>query len=253
MNTERKLALITGASSGIGLELARVFAKNDYDLVIASSSDAITERARVLRQYEVDVTPVVVDLATPEGVNQLWAEIATLGRPLDVAVLNAGVGVGGEFVNTDFKEELALMNLNMVYLVDLCKRALKDMYKRNDGKIMITSSIAAEMPGPYFSVYAASRVFLQSFGEAIRQEIKDAGKSITVTLLRPGATDTKVYQGKKDDPATVALQGFDALMSGEDHIVAGPFKNKVEAKAAKFIPETQKVSIQGKEAKPRYR
>lgn len=259
---QRKLALVTGASSGIGFELARVFAKNDYDLIIASSSDRISDKAKLLRQYEVEVTPVVADLSTQEGVDSLYGQLSSEGRKLDVAVLNAGVGVGGEFLKTSFTEELNMMNLNMVYLVGLTKKLLNDMVQQEEGKILFTSSIAAEMPGPYYSVYAATKAFVQSFVEAIRYELKDTDKShITITSLQPGPTDTEFFEradmldtkageSKKDDPAKVAQQGFDALMSGKDHVVGGSFINKVQSTAAKFMTEAQGAAAQGKSAKP---
>lgn len=188
MKNTRKLALITGASSGIGLELARVFAKEEYDLIIVSGKERIEDAAQLLGQYDVNVKPVTADLSTEEGVDNLYSEIKAYGRKLDVAVLNAGVGVGGQFIETDFNDELYLMNLNMVYLVCLTKKILKDMVARNEGKIMLTSSIAAEMPGPYYAVYAASKSFVQSFAEAIRYEMKDTDKNITITSLQPGPT-----------------------------------------------------------------
>lgn len=258
MKQARKLALITGASSGIGFELARIFAKNDYDLIVTSGSDKILDKAKLLRLYEVEVTEIVADLATQEGVDSLWSK---LGRPLDVAVLNAGVGAAGEFVKTSFKDDLNVLNLNIVYLVDLSKRILQDMVIRNSGKMLFTSSVAAEMPGPYYATYAASKAFVQSFVEAIRYEMKDTKKNISITSLQPGPTDTNFFaranmlntpaaKGKKDDPALVAQQGFDALMSGKDHVVGGSFKNKVQSTAAKFMSEEQGAAAQGKSARP---
>ena len=261
MNHSKKLALITGASSGIGLELARVFAKNDYDLIIASNSEKLLNAGRILRQYEVEVTEVEADLATREGVDLLCDKVNSLGRPIDVAVLNAGVGVGGKFIETDFENELNMMNLNMVYLTYLAKKVLHNMVKRDEGKILITSSIAADMPGPYYAIYAATKAFLQSFTEAIRFELKETSKNITITSLQPGATDTEFFeranlvntkagQSEKDDPAEVALQGFEALMKGEDHVVAGSFKNKVQSVASKFMSETQGAKAQAESTRP---
>src|SRR5690606_4352795 len=132
MNQNKKLALITGASSGIGLELARVFAKENYNLIIVSGKERIEDTAKLLRQYDAEVKAVKADLSTLEGVESLYSEIQTMGRPLDVAVLNAGVGVSGQFIETDFNDELYLMNLNMVYLVCLTKKILKDMVARNE-------------------------------------------------------------------------------------------------------------------------
>lgn len=256
---QRKLALITGASSGIGLELARVFAKNQYDLIVVSGSNRMNDKASLLRHYDVEVTPIVADLATQEGIDSLWTQLA--GRKLDVAVLNAGVGVGGEFIRTDFEEEKNMLNLNVVYTVGLAKKILQDMVSRDEGKIMITSSIAGEMPGPYYACYAASKAFLQSFTEAIRYELSDTNKNVTITALQPGPTDTEFFaradmedtkagESKKDDPAQVAQQGYDALMAGKDHIVAGSFMNKIQAAAGKFITEQQGAAAHARQIKP---
>lgn len=261
MSHTKKLALITGASKGIGLELARVFAKNDFDLIIASNSEKLQSAGRILRQYEVDVTEIQTDLASQEGVDLLCDKVNSLGRPIDVAVLNAGVGVGGEFTNIEFEKEKNMMNLNMVYLVYLAKKVLQNMVKRDEGKILITSSIAAEMPGPYYAVYAATKAFLQSFTEGLRFELKEVSKNITITSLQPGATDTEFFkraementkagQGEKDDPAKVAEQGFEALMRGDDHVVAGSFKNKVQAVASKFMSEKQGARAQASSTRP---
>lgn len=255
----RPLALITGASTGIGYELAKVFAENKYDLIINSSSDKINEAASDLRNMGCEVKSIVADLATREGVDQLLTSIQ--GRKLDVLVVNAGVGVGGEFINTNFEEELNVMNLNMVYAVYLTKQVLKDFVARDEGKILFTSSIAAQMPGPYLSVYAASKAFLQSFAQAIRYEMEDLGKNVTITALQPGPTDTEFFsrahmedtmvgEAKKDDPAKVARDGFEALMKGEDHIVGGSLKNKVQATLGKVIPETQGARAHSQQAKP---
>lgn len=261
MGTERKLAVVTGASRGIGLELARVFARNGYDLVINASDDELREAAADLRNLGGDVTSVVADLSTKEGVDNLWIKLKALQRPVDVVCLNAGVGTGGLFVENDFNRELEAMNLNVVYLVYLAKLTLKDMVARNDGKILFTSSIAAEMPSPYNAVYAATKSFVQSFAEAVRGELKETGKNVTITALQPGPTDTgffekaqmentKVGKDKKDDPADVAQQGFDALMRGDDHVVAGSFKNKAMAGAARFMTEEQKARVHGNLSKP---
>lgn len=260
-NNNRKLAVITGASAGIGFELAKVFAENDFDLVINSGSERINDSATELQGLGVEVTSVSADLSTREGADELYRKVSSLGRPVDVLALNAGVGQGGEFININFEDELNLMNLNMVYLVYLTKKFLNDMVGRNEGKILFTSSIAAQMPGPYYAVYAASKAFVESFAQAIRFELKDTGKNITVTALQPGPTDTEFFaradmeetkvghDDSKADPAKVAKDGFEALMSGKDHVVSG-LKNKVMATAGKIIPETQNAKLQGGMAKP---
>ncbi|MES2527363.1 MAG: SDR family NAD(P)-dependent oxidoreductase [Bdellovibrionota bacterium] len=242
-----KLAVITGASSGIGLELARVFAEEGYDLIVNSGTERIFEAGEALRGLGVEVTEVQADLATREGVETLFDQMQTFGRKIDAVVLNAGVGVGGEFVSTSYEEELNLMNLNVINTVYLAKLVLKDFVQRNEGKMLITSSIAGEMPGPYYAVYAASKAFLQSFTEALHYEMKDTGRNVTVTALQPGATETEFFaranlldtpggEAEKADPAKVARDGFDALMAGKDSVVSG-VKNKIQTAAGKLMSE----------------
>lgn len=255
-----KLAVITGASSGIGYELAHIFAKNGYDLIINAENEKLHEKALHLRTHGVEVTEVLADLSTREGVDELYQQMSYLGRPVDVVVLNAGVGVGGEFVSNDYEKELYSMNLNMVNLVYLTKKFLPDMVSRNDGKILFTSSIAAQMPGPYYAVYAASKAFVQSFAEAIRFEMKDSNKNITVTALQPGATDTdffkranmldtKIGEAEKADPVKVAQDGYDALMAGKDHVVSGLI-NKIQSTAGKIMSEQMGAAVHSKMTKP---
>jgi uncharacterized protein len=245
----RPLAMVTGASTGIGLELARVFAENGFDLIIASESERIAEAAQALSNG-VQVEAVQVDLSTYDGVERLMAKVRALGRPLDAVAINAGIGVGGDFARqTELEDELRLLNLNVTGSVHLAKRVARDMVQRKAGRILFTSSIAATMPGPLEAVYAASKAFLLSFSEALRNELQDAG--VTVTALMPGPTetnffqragmdDTRVGQKEKDDPAQVARQGFDALMAGDAKVVAGSFKNKVEAAVARVLPDSVK-------------
>ena len=254
-----QLAVITGASSGIGYELAKVFAKNGFDLLVAAEDDGIAEAANAFKSFGTKVEYLQVDLASFEGTEKLYQHIAKLGRPLECVVLNAGVGVGGEFQDTDLKAELNLIHLNIVSLVHFTKRVLPDLIAQGRGRILYTSSIAATMPGPYYAVYAASKAFVQSFSEAIREEVKDKG--ITVTALQPGPTDTafferadmvdtKAGQGKKDDPADVARDGYEALMAGKDHVIAGSFQNQIQAKMANFATEPMGAKMQGAQTKP---
>lgn len=255
----RLLAVVTGASSGIGYELAKVFAKNNFDLIVVAEDPGIAEAASVFRSMGGYVEAVQADLATFDGVDKLYGRIKTLGRPLEAVALNAGVGVGGRFADTDLAAELKMIQLNVISLVHLTKYILRDMLVEGHGRILFTSSIAAETPGPYYAVYAATKAFVQSFAEAIRYEVKDSG--ITVTALQPGATDTQFFAranmldtkagvGKKDDPAVVAQDGFDALMSGKDHVVAGSFMNKVQVGLGKFMSESQGAGVQSQSTKP---
>ncbi len=256
----RPFAVITGASSGIGYELAVQFARNGYDLLIVAENAKIAEAAEKLKAYRTQVESLQCDLSEFEGVEQLCRQIAIIGRPVAAAALNAGVGVNGKFAETDLEEELKLINLNVVSYVHLAKRIVQDMVARSaGGKILFTSSVAATAPGPYMAVYNASKAFVFSFSEALRYELKDKG--ITVTALMPDATDTeffkrahmedtKVGAAEKDDPAEVAKQGFEALMAGKDHVLAGSLKHRIKNAANDLIPETTKAKMYAKDVKP---
>lgn len=258
--SNRQFAVVTGASSGIGYELAKQFAQNGFDLLIAAESDGINTVAPDFAGLGAKVETVQVDLATYDGVETLYSKIQELGRPIDAIALNAGVGQGGAFAtDTQLEDELNIINLNVVSTVHLTKRVVKDMVARGSGRILFTSSIAALMPGTFQAVYNASKAFVQSFSEALRNELKDTG--VTVTALQPGATetnffnradmeDTKVGASEKDDPAQVAKQGFDALMAGKDHVIGGSLKTKLQAAVAKVLPDTANAEQHRKMAEP---
>ena len=247
---DRQLAVITGASSGIGLELAKVFAANGYDLLIAAEDAELTTALEELKSEKVSLEAHRVDLATEAGVIELYCHISNTGCPVDALALNAGVGAGGAFATeTSLEDELRLIDLNVRSTVHLCKLVVADMVERDAGRILITSSIASTMPGAFQAVYNASKSFDQSFALAIRNELKDTG--VSVTALMPGPTDTefferadmedtKVGSEDKDDPAEVARQGYEALMAGEEKVVGGSLKNKVQTVAGKVIPDSKK-------------
>jgi short-subunit dehydrogenase len=254
-----QLALVTGASSGIGYELAREFASHGYDLIIAAEDGGIVEAKQAFERLGVEVTSVQADLSTAAGVEQLWQRVQAVGRPLDAAALNAGIGIGGPFKDNDLETELRIVDLNCRSVVHLAKRVVQQMQTRGSGRILITSSLASTMPGPFEAVYAASKAFDQSFAQALRNELKDSG--ISVTSLMPGATDTEFFEkaglqdtklgaGEKDDPALVAKQGYEALLAGKDHVVAGSFKNKVQAAIAKVLPEPAKAQMHRSASEP---
>ena len=258
-NAPHPLAVVTGASSGIGLELAKEFARHGYDLLICAGSDAIEDAAEELRGLGAQVHAVRADLATPDGVDELYEQIQMAGGAVDAIAINAGVGVGGSFLETDLDEEIAMINLNVVSVVHLAKHVVRDMVARGEGRVLFTSSIAAEMPAPFLAVYGASKAFVQSFAEALRNELKDT--DVVVTSLQPGATDTnffdrahmqdtKVAASKKDDPAEVARQAYAALMAGKDHVVAGSLKNKVQSTLAQVLPETVTAEMHRKQTEP---
>src|SRR3954462_3912880 len=239
----RPFAAITGASSGIGYELARIFAENDFDLLI-NAEDDLSEAKRTLATEGTTVETVQADLSSPGGVRELYERIQKTGRPVDALVLNAGIGEGGDFTrDTDLEQELELIDLNVRSTVHLSKLVLPDMVRRGRGRVLLTSSIASTMPGTFQAVYNASKSFVQSFALAIRRELKGTG--VTVTSLMPGPTetefferahmeDTRVGSSEKDDAAEVARQGFDALMKGKERVVAGSLANRMMAYGGRF-------------------
>jgi short-subunit dehydrogenase len=250
----RPLALVTGASSGIGLELAKQFAQHGFDLVVAAENPEIEQAAGELRGHGADVTPVQADLSTYEGCEQLYQRAQALGRPVEALALNAGVGSGGEFTDTDLRKELEVIAVNVTSTVHLAKRIIPEMVERHRGKVLITSSIAATQPGSYEAVYAATKAFDQSFAEAIREELADSG--VTVTALMPGVTQTNFFRRAdmldtragtneklQDDPAKVAEQGFKAMMDGEEKVVAGNPLNKVMSAAGRVTPDSVKAKM----------
>lgn len=245
-NEKRPLALVTGASSGIGFELAKQFAQNGFDLLVCAEDKGIVEAAQAFKGLGGNVESLQVDLRKYDEVEKLYRKIQQMG-PLEAAAINAGVGVSGDFAeDTDLQDELDLIQLNVVSTVHLSKRIAQDMAAQGHGRILFTSSIAAILPGPILAVYAASKAFVEFFAQAIRSELKDKG--VTVTALLPGPTDTNFFERadmldtkagaeRKDDPAVVAKQGFDALMEGKDKIIAGSFLNKVQGALGKLMPE----------------
>ncbi|MGY2067078.1 SDR family NAD(P)-dependent oxidoreductase [Blastococcus sp. SYSU DS0619] len=244
----RPLALVTGASSGIGLELAKQFAEHGYDLIVAAEDTELEAATLQLRQRGAAVSPVRADLTRREEVEKLVAAVRGAGRPLDAAALNAGVGVGGRFVETDLEAELELVALNCVSTMHLAKRVAQDMVVRNEGRILFTSSVASQAPQPFQAVYGASKAFVQSLALALREELADT--DVTVTAMLPGPTDTEFFDrgdltdtklgasDKKDDPAQVAEQGFRALMKGEATVFAGSLASKAMGRMSALTPDT---------------
>jgi short-subunit dehydrogenase len=238
-----KLAVVTGASTGIGFELASIAAEQGYDLVVVADEPLIEAAAADFRNHGVDVSAVEADLATIEGVDRLLA--ATDGRQIDVLCANAGRGLGRDFLSQEPAEWRRVVDTNITGTIYLMQRVLRDMVARNDGKVLVTGSIAGFMPGSFQAVYNGTKAFIDSFAEAIRNEIKDAD-GVTITNLMPGPTetefferadlmDTKVGTQEKDDAGKVARDGWDAMMDGKGHIVSG-WKNKLQAAAAHVTP-----------------
>jgi short-subunit dehydrogenase len=255
----RPLAVVTGASSGIGYELAKVFATNGFDLIVVAEDGKIADAGNAFRALGSNVEALQIDLAKDGGVDELYGKIKADGRMVDAVAINAGVGVSGAFAETDLQKEMNMMRLNVISTVHLAKHIVRDMVALGQGRILFTSSIAAEMPGPYYAVYAASKAFVQSFAEALRAEVAEQG--VVVTALQPGATETNFFaraemlntaagQAKKDSAAEVAQQGFDALMAGKDHVVAGSLKNNLQVGVARMVTEAMGAKMQGKQTKP---
>ncbi len=259
-NATRKFAVVTGASSGIGLELAQQFAEHGFDLLITATSD-LTDVAASLATQGVRVQTYLADLRRYDEVEKLYEAICATGRAVDAIAINAGVGVGGDFTDTSLEAELDMIQLNVISTVHLTKRIAKDMADRGSGKILITSSVVGIMPAPYQAVYGATKAFDLMFAEAIRSELKNSG--VTVTALMPGATNTDFFrraglldtkvgaEGKmENDPGLVARQGFEALMAGKDHIVAGSFKTKLQALVSRLLPEPVRAESLRGQSKP---
>ncbi len=239
------LALVTGASSGIGLELARQCAMNGFDLVIASDGPDIQDAATQLRTTGRSIMPVQADLATFEGVDMLYDAVKALGRPLDALLANAGRGLGRAFLDQDFADIRRVIDTNVTGTTYLLHKFVRDMRARNAGKVLITGSIAGLMPGSFQAVYNATKAYVDSFSYALRNELKDT--NITVTVLMPGPTetnffevadmmDTKVGTDKKQPAEDVAKAGFDAMMRGDGHEVTG-FGNKMQAMMSNIMPQ----------------
>jgi short-subunit dehydrogenase len=258
----RPLAAVTGASSGIGFELAHQFATHGFDVIVCADSPSIEDAANVLADAGTTVRAVQADLSTYEGVERLYSEIRATGVPLDALAINAGVGVAGDFAReTSLQDELKVIHLNVLSTVHLAKLASKDMVERGSGRILITASVAGTMPTPLQAVYGASKAFDLSFAASLRHELKDTG--VTVTALIPGPTDTDFFeragmedtraaeQAEKNDPADVAQQGFEALMAGKDRVYgATSLGTKLQGMASRFMPESVKAEQHRKLAEP---
>jgi short-subunit dehydrogenase len=249
----RPLAVVTGASSGIGLELARQGAEHGFDLVIAADEPRVRWAAGELERAGAAVTPVQADLATAAGVQALDDAVRATGRPVDALLLNAGTGTGGPFADVALADDLRVVDLNVRANVHLAKLVVPGMVARGAGRVLITSSIAADLPGTFQATYNASKAFLQSFALALREELRDSG--VTVTALMPGPTDTpfferapgmegtRIAEGRKDDPADVAAQGFAAMMAGEERAVASSLVTKAQHLGSRFLPDSAKAQL----------
>jgi short-subunit dehydrogenase len=234
---------VTGASAGIGYELAALCAKKGFDLLIAADQPKVVEAANAFRQYGVSVEAVEVDLASTDGVDRLVA--AANGRQVDYLLANAGHGLGKGFLDQQFDEVRHVIDTNITGTIYLIQQVGRQMRSRGKGRILITGSIAGFMPGTFHAVYNGTKAFIDSFSFALRAELKDSG--VTVTCLMPGATETEFFERadlmdtavgqdeNKDDPADVAKAGFDAMMRGDGDVVSG-WKNKIQTTVASITP-----------------
>ncbi|TCT01656.1 SDR family NAD(P)-dependent oxidoreductase [Aquabacter spiritensis] len=258
MAQARPLAIVTGASTGIGYDLALLCAENGFDLVVAADEPGIATAAEALRSLGAQVEAVEADLATLDGVDQLYAAAHRLGRPVDALLANAGRGLGAGFLDQDFARARHVVDTNVTGTIYLIHRIGTDMRARGEGRILITGSIAGFMPGAFQAVYNGTKAFIDSFSWALRNELKDTG--VTVTCLMPGPTqtdffaradmtDTPVGRQQKDDAAMVARAGFDAMMAGEGQVVAG-WKNKAQALMAHVTPAGTLAEMHRKMAEP---
>jgi short-subunit dehydrogenase len=256
MDTQRELAVVTGASTGIGYHLARICAENGFDLVVAADEPQIHDAAREFEALGSRVDAVEADLATTQGVDALYAALA--GRPVDALLANAGRGLGRAFLDQDFDRIRRVIDTNITGTVYLVHRVGADMRARDKGRILLTGSIAGFMPGAFQAVYNASKAFIDSFAFALRNELKDTG--VVVSTLMPGPTETEFFRHgdledtkfgtmKKDDPAKVARQGFDAMMDGRGDVVTG-WSNKMQAMLAEITPAGVAAQMHRKVAEP---
>jgi short-subunit dehydrogenase len=254
------LAVVTGASNGIGYQLALELARRGFDLLVTARSQAIQASAEACTRLGAGATAVQADLSTYEGVEQLWQAVTDLDRPVELAAVHAGVGLGGAFRDNDLADELNLISLNITAVVHLTKRLTDAMTAQRRGRILITSSISATLPTPYETVYGPSRAFTRHFALGLREELRGSG--VTVTAFSPGATDSDFHAraGMKDtafgpdagknDQAEVARQGVEALLTGRPEVVAGDGPTKRAVLINRLLPETLKAARHARKAKP---
>lgn len=253
-------ALITGASDGIGLELAKIFADHGYNLVIVADNPLKLQNAAkiITNVRDVRIEMIEADLSLRDGAKQVYAAVQHLGLNVNVLVNNAGVGVYGEFPSSDLADELAMIELNICATVQLTKLFVNDMIRSKGGKILITSSVAGLSGAPYLTVYGATKAFGFNFAMGLREELKNKGVSVTALLPSETATNfftrahmenSKIMKNDLADPALVAKAGFDALMANESHIAA-PFKAKALHLVSHILPETVKAQMAKNQQEP---
>ncbi|MDB5231966.1 MAG: short-chain dehydrogenase/reductase [Chitinophagaceae bacterium] len=259
-NNRNLYALITGATSGIGYELARLFAQDGYNLILVARSDErLQKTADELKQFGVEVTIISRDLFKDNAAQEIYDEIKKMGVQVNILVNDAGQGQHGKLADIPLKRHLEIIHLNIVSLVSLTKLFLDDMITRNEGKILQLASVVSKTPVPEFSVYAASKAFVLSFSEALAKELE--GTNVSLTVLLPGRTDTDFFykadmQQTKEyqehhltDPAKVAKDGYEALMSGQNKIIPG-IENKLMVGMMNTMPDNMTASQMQKNMQP---
>ena len=260
----RPLAMVTGGSSGIGYELAAQLAGRGYDVALSGQSERVHDSAEKLEKLGVEAYPFRADAATYDGVESFWTFVADLGRPIAIACLNVGIGVGGAFADTDLDDELRMIAINCTGTVHMAKRVVRAMLAQGpdqgERRLLIVSSVSATTPTPYEPVYGPTKAFGFSFAESIREELHEEG--ITVTALLPGATDSDFHANAgmgnttfgdnswKNDRTEVARQGIEALLAGDDHVVGGDDATKQQAIDNRATSEPEKAARQGAMARP---
>lgn len=253
--SSRKLAIVTGASSGIGLEIAKLAAQDGFDLIVAADTPFV-EAGPALNDLGVEVEEIEVDLSTKQGVEQLLARVGD--RPVDVLVANAGHGLGHAFLDQAEDEWLHVINTNITGTLLLVQPIVQRMKERGEGKVLITGSVAGHLAGSFQAVYNGTKAFIDSFAAALNEELRDSG--VTVTCLEPGATetnffhraeldDTKVGQAKKAEPADVARTGWEAMKDGDPAVIHG-LKNKMQVAASGLMTDAQTAKIHRSHAEP---
>lgn len=257
--SDRKLVMITGSSSGLGFELAKLFAKDDYDVAMSGSSERIYESAKEIEKMGVEAYPYQADAGTYDGVENFWKFVESKNRKLDTAVLNVGVSLGDAFLDNDLEKELNLIDINIKGTVHMAKRVARHMDKNGYGDILIVSSLSATLPTPYETVYGPSKAFGFMFAEGLREELKE--RNINVTAMLPGATNTDFHHNAgmdssyfgddsvKNDKELVASQGYEALKNKVDYVVCGDENTKREAEENRKTPEDVKAARHAKKAK----
>lgn len=259
MSEQRPLAMVTGGSSGIGLELAKQFASNGFDVAISGSSDKVSDAAEVIRSLGAKAFPYKADASTYEGVEGFWNFVVELSRPVEAAALNVGIAKGGAFVDNSLEDELRIIAINCTGTVHMAKRVVRHMVSNGHGRILVVSSVSATQPTPFETVYGPSKAFGFSFAESLREELRGTG--VTVTALLPGATDsdfhknagmgnTNIGRMKKNDKTLVAKQGFEALMNDVDHVVGGDEATKQQVIENRTTPETVKAARHAESTRP---